>query len=716
MAETAPKTILELKIPRDCEETPEVAAAFLANLASLVKYPLLDRLLWKKRPTVFLEIAALDQGIHFFAHLPSRDVPYFESQLTAQYPLVVISQVKDYLFFEKDDHLAFGQVAQTGAFYYPLRTWRSFEDSDPLSSVLSSLSKADLGEKILIQVVLAAASSSWQNRGWRAMVKETPESIRFQTQVTNKLIEQKIAQAGFLTGIRLLASAKSKERAEILLSSLGGAFGVFSAEANSLTLKKPLFWQRKKFLRSILLRASDFLPGRQILNLDELSSLWHLPSGLKVLNISWARSFPSEPPENLPTAETGDKESINFFARTEFKNKMATFGIKREDRRRHIYVIGKTGTGKSTLLANMIISDFRKKEGLAVIDPHGDLSETLLDYIPSYRVNDVVYLDPGDQSSSFILNPLEIKNPEQKELVVSGIIAIFHKLYAHTWGPRLEHILRNCLFALLAVEGASFLEVPQFLSDKNYRQKIVDKIPDQVIKNFWEIEFNRMPPALQVEATGPILNKVGQFLSSPLIRNIVGRPQSTIDLEQIMNEGKILILNLSQGRLGEDSAALLGAMIITKFQLAAMNRINIPESQRKDFFLYVDEFQNFATISFIKILSEARKYRLNLALANQYTAQVDEDVQAAILGNVGTLVSFLVGAEDARRFFYEFSQIYKETDFTSLANYQILLKLAIDNHTFRPFMATTLPLPDCRTQNREKVLRVSKERYTRPLE
>ena len=275
--------------------------------------------------------------------------------------------------------------------------------------------------------------------------------------------------------------------------------------------------------------------------------------------------------------------------------------------------------------------------------------------------------------------------------------------------------MRNCLFALLEVEGASFLEIPQFLSDKTYRRKVVEKISDRVIKNFWTVEFENLSPSLQAEATGPILNKVGQFLSSPLIRNIVGRPHSTIDLEKIMNEGKILILNLSQGRLGEDSAALLGAMVITKFQLATMGRISIPENERRDFFLYVDEFQNFATTSFIKILSEARKYRLNLTLANQYIAQVSEDVQAAILGNAGTLISFLVGAEDARRFFFEFGQIYKEADFTFLANYQIILKLAIDGHSSRPFLATTLPLPDCRTQNRQKVLKVSQERYTRPI-
>jgi hypothetical protein len=267
---------------------------------------------------------------------------------------------------------------------------------------------------------------------------------------------------------------------------------------------------------------------------------------------------------------------------------------------------------------------------------------------------------------------------------------------------------------LTQIPDSTLVDVPRILTDGSFRKKIIEKITDQVLLNFWTKEFEEMTDRLLQESINPILNKVGQFVSSPMIRGIIGHPKSTVDLEEIMNQGKILILNLSQGKLGEDNAALLGAMFITKMQLAAMNRVNIPESERKDFYLYVDEFQNFATSSFIKILSEARKYRLNLALANQYIAQVSEEVQKAIFGNTGTLISFLVGAEDSQILSREFGGIYKEEELVGLGNYQTIVKLAIENLTSRPFYAFTLPLPRCRNQNREKVLRLSRERYTKP--
>ena len=376
-----------------------------------------------------------------------------------------------------------------------------------------------------------------------------------------------------------------------------------------------------------------------------------------------------------------------------------------------MYIVGKTGAGKSTLIANMIINDIRNGEGVAVIDPHGDLAETILNYIPSFRINDVIYLSPSDNVSSFVLNPLEIGGT-QKELVASGIVSIFKKLYGHSWGPRLEYILRNSILTLLEIPNSTFLDVPQLLTNKGFREKVLQKINDPVLKNYWIDEFETMQPRLMSESISPILNKVGQFISSHMVRNIIGSPKSTIDLEKIMNERKILILNLSQGKLGEDNSSLLGAMIITKIQLAAMNRVGVAEEERKDFYLYVDEFQNFATNSFIKILSEARKYRLNLIMANQYMAQVPEDIKAAIFGNIGTLLTFIVGASDAFALAKEFGERFKENDLLSLGNYQIISKLSIDGITTAPFLAQTLPLPNSVTQNREKAIKASHERYS----
>ena len=476
-------------------------------------------------------------------------------------------------------------------------------------------------------------------------------------------------------------------------------------------------FRKKKFVEAIYARTADQSPAGQVLSTKEIASLWHLPSKtLSTLqNLSWGTSVLSDSPENLPTAESPERDTINYFGRTVHKNQIKTFGIKHFDRRRHFYVVGKSGTGKSTLIANMAINDIRNGQGLAIVDPHGDLCDILLDYIPSYRVNDVIYFDPSDQTRTFVINPLEVKNEAQKELVASGIIGIFKKLFAFSWGPRLEHILRNTILTLVNVPDSSFMDVPRILTDREFRAEKLKYIDDPVLLRFWRDEIDNVQPRQLEEAIAPILNKVGQFLSSKTIRNVVGRPKSTIDIEDVMNSGKILLLNLSQGYLGEDSAALLGAMIITKFQIAAMNRVSIKEEDRKDFFLYVDEFQNFATESFAKILSEARKYRLCLIMANQFMSQVPEDIRSAILGNVGSLVTFLVSAQDAPILSKEFSDIYKEPEFTSLANFQILLRLLIDGHASRPFFANTLPLPRSKTERRDKVLEQSRAKYTREI-
>ena len=401
-----------------------------------------------------------------------------------------------------------------------------------------------------------------------------------------------------------------------------------------------------------------------------------------------------------------------MFAKTEFKNQARIFGIKEADLRRHFYVIGKSGTGKSTLLSNMIINDLKHGKGVGVIDPHGDLVETVLNYIPKSRINDVIIIDPTDPEAVVKLNLFEGGSTVHRELIASGIVAIFQKLYAHSWGPRLEYILRNTLLTLLS-QNAKLEDILRMLTDAHYRAKVIDRMDDLVLKSFWEEEFNKLQERQRTEAISPILNKVGQFVTSPLIRNIVNTNQSSFSIEDAMNQGKILIVNLSQGKLGEDNTALLGAMLITKIQLAAMNRVYLPEEERRDFHLYIDEFQNFATTSFIKILSEARKYRLSLILANQYIAQIPDDIKAAIFGNVGSMASFILGAQDAEFMNKEFGNRYSQEDLVSLARYQIVVKLMIDNHSSNPFPAYTLPQASSANQNKEKVIKVSRERYAK---
>lgn len=408
-----------------------------------------------------------------------------------------------------------------------------------------------------------------------------------------------------------------------------------------------------------------------------------------------------------------NQNDITFFAKTNFRNQERVFGIKTDDRRRHMYVIGKTGMGKTNLLENLAIQDIQKGHGIAFIDPHGDTAEKLIKAIPSNRINDVIYFNPADQDFPIAFNVMEKVGPEYRHLVASGLVGVFKKIWADSWGPRLEYILRNAILALLEYPGSTLLGVTRILVDKSYRDRVVEKVTDPVVKSFWVDEFSKWNDRVLQEVISPIQNKVGQFLTSSLVRNIVGQTVSSFDIRQIMDDRKILIMNLSKGRIGEDNSALLGAMIITKIQLAAMARVDIPEDTRNDFYLYVDEFQNFATESFANILSEARKYHLNLILANQYITQIDEKVRDAIFGNAGSIISFRVGAADAEYLEKEFEPVFMMNDIVNLPKYQIYLKLMIDGIAGDAFSATTLPpikLEDA--GNEDKIIRISRERYT----
>jgi CxxC-x17-CxxC domain-containing protein len=407
------------------------------------------------------------------------------------------------------------------------------------------------------------------------------------------------------------------------------------------------------------------------------------------------------------------EDNITVFALTNYRNELKKFGIKTDDRRRHMYLIGKTGMGKSTVLENMIVDDIRAGHGVAVVDPHGDLAEKVIEYIPNNRINDVVYFNPSDMSYPIAFNVVEQVDEHLRHLVASGLIGVFQKLWADSWGPRLEYILRNAILAILDFPGSTLLGVVRMLSDKSYRKKVVANIKDPVVKAFWEKEFSSYADKFASEAVSPIQNKVGQFLSSSLMRNIIGQSKSAIDIREIMDDRKILIMNLAKGRIGEDNSALLGAMMITKIQLASMSRVDTPENDRKDFYLYIDEFQNFSTDSFANILSEARKYRLNLILAHQYIAQLTEKVEPAVFGNVGTIISFRVGAADAESLSKEFMPSFTEEDLVNLPKYQMYLKLMIDGVASSPFSAIGLmPLSEEeKTDNTDKVIAYSREKY-----
>jgi type IV secretory pathway TraG/TraD family ATPase VirD4 len=391
------------------------------------------------------------------------------------------------------------------------------------------------------------------------------------------------------------------------------------------------------------------------------------------------------------TPYIANDNDVTLFAETNFRNQRKRFGIKRRDRRSHMYIIGKTGMGKSTLLENMIYSDLQKGEGLAVIDPHGDLAMRIQRLIPQERQADLIYFDPADMHNPLGFNLLESSRREHHQLLASGLVSVFKKIWRDSWGPRTEYILRNTILALLDVPQATLMDLPKMLNDKEYRAAVLTLMVDEQVKDFWVNEYATYTARFRSEAIAPIQNKVGQFLTNRLIRGVISQKQSSFDIRKLMDEGKILIANLAKGKIGEDVSNLLGAMLLTRIELAALSRADIPEGCRRDFYVYADEFYNFTTASFANVLAEARKYRLNLILANQYIEQLEEKLRAAIFGNVGTLISFRLGADDAEYVAREFYPVFSETDLIDLPQYHIDVKLMIDGVSQSPFSAVTLP-------------------------
>jgi hypothetical protein len=709
-----PTVTFELRTSRESEQTPEAAAQLFSSLPNPPHGP---HNFLKKAPAFTFEFLSQGQTIYELVTLPLTLGEYMTSQLTATYPEILVKQLEHnpLQVFEQPLPKAFGEVLFSADSYFPLRTYKDFAEVDPLATILSSLGKLQEGETAVIQLHLRKVRDRWKNKG-KSLIHtgiKTAEGT-FSPHPHREAIAKKMSQSSFQVVFRILTQAADKTRAEQILQSLVTSFSAVQSETNSFVLRKPLI-RKGTFVKQMLNRNPRW--KEQYMSVEEMATLFHMPNKqLSVIrNIAWGKNLLGEPPENLPTYTHTPEDQLNdlnLFGRAEYKNQQQIFGIRKVDRRRHMYVIGKSGTGKSTLLANMIINDLKHNEGVAVVDPHGDLIDTVLNYIPRHRINDVIVFDPSDPHAVVKMNLFEAGSTVHRELIASGIVAIFQKMYATSWGPRLEYILRNALLTLLS-QNAKLEDVLRILTDAKYRDKVVERLDDQVLKNFWEAEFNTMPDRLRNEAISPILNKVGQFVTSPLIRNVVNTTTSSFSIEDVMNQGKILLVNVSQGKLGEDNAALLGAMIITKIQLAAMNRVYMAEEDRRDFFLYIDEFQNFATTSFIKILSEARKYRLSLILANQYMAQIPEEVKSAIFGNAGSMASFILGASDADWMQKEFGGKYTQEDLVSLARYQIVNKLMIDGQVSHPFPATTLSLASSSNQNRQKVLTVSRERYAR---
>ncbi|MBU0578686.1 type IV secretion system DNA-binding domain-containing protein [Patescibacteria group bacterium] len=728
----ASHVLLEIRTSQDNQKTAEAATQLFATFPRLR-----DAIWWKllrKNEHLSFELVVSNQTVYFQAYVPYRLSEYIKGAINASYPEALVASLEvdslDALFSGElkssaTSHLCLGTLKLKNQQYLPLKTYQDFTNTDPLASLLSTLSKTQANEQMIIQFVISDNGDGWKRKGF-AQIQGKSTQLTELADLAKKsgshpqkaLIEKKLNIKGLKTSIRVAVKTPTKQRSVLLLETIASSLGAITqSEGNRLVLRK-IYLAKNWFTQAMKKRCFSYLPY-QHLSIEELATLYHFPNEeLKgVPNVAWGKNLIGEPPENLPIVttqmDTELKNEINPFARTDYKNSTHVYGIKRDDRRRHMYVIGKTGTGKSTLLANMVINDLKKNEGMCVIDPHGDLVETILDYIPSHRINDVVYFNPADVKRTVQINLFEGKNVEHRELIASGIISVFKKLYGYSWGPRLEYILRNSLLTLLKIPQAKLSDILKILTDENYRAKTIENLDDPILKSFWVDEFNQLHQRERTQQIASILNKVGQFVSSPLVRNVVNASTSSFSIDDVMSEGKILLANLSQGKLGEDNATLLGAMLITKIQLAAMSRVNVTEAERRDFYLYVDEFQNFATDSFIKILSEARKYKLNLILANQYIAQIPEEVQKAIFGNCGNIASFVMGAEDAALFEKEYGGRFTVEDLVSLGRYQIINKITVDGILSQPFPARTLSLAKSSNKNKDKVIQVSRERYAK---
>lgn len=691
--------VLHLKIPRENDRGPVAAEAVFKGLSELFRH----------QPTILsFEIVVRGGFLYFFVVTERGNVDIVRGQLFSQYPTLEIIEVTDYTSsLSLSSHVILLKLERPDA--YPIKTYKELE-TDFLSSLSGMASSVSGNDLIGIQLIVNPVDSESLSFKFREMLRSSVRQSMRKNSSMRELLQEKEAEklhkSLFATTIRIAASADTKS--ELLASSVSALFKTL----DNLNLNTIKIWKRSSKPRAVdAFRQRIPLPKSFLLGSDELATIYHLPTQASgIAQVSVAKSKTAEPPINLPT-----KPAVIPFATTNFRGVSTEFGIKREDRRKHLYIIGKTGVGKSKLIELLALADIWQGKGCVIMDPHGDLSDEMLRYIPRERLYDVIYFNPADIDYPMSFNPLEgVGSYEFKQQVVAGFIAIFKKLFSFTWNQRLEHVLRYTTLALLDVPGATVLGITKMLSDIRYRQEIIAQIQDPLVKKFWTTEFSSWNEQFAGEAITPIINKVGQFIANPIIRNIVGQTKSSIKLDEIINGEKILVANFSIGKLGEENSALLGAMFITKLWQAAVARASLAEEDRKDTYLYIDEFQNFATSAFSNILSEARKYRLNLTVAHQYMMQLPEEVRSTIFGNIGSIISFRVGGEDATVLEKEYTPTFSPKDFLNLDMRNFYVKMTIDGQTAPPFSGRTLDFPKPDEDLASDIVRTSRERLARP--
>jgi hypothetical protein len=737
--------LLVLEIPKNNDKKELAAEQMFAAIHGILRDARELKLNHGVQEHVSFEIVSVKKLIRFYVWVPEALRNFVEGQIYAQYPSVQIYEAtEDYATrLVGTETVAVANLNLTDEEYLPIKTFQSFE-VDPLAGVTATLSKLhNSDEEVWIQILARPISDSWHvgaaqivksiksgggilggGTQWgqlaRILTKPLDPNEKVELSERNKTrvteIEKKSTKLGFRVCVRVAYIGPDQTSAKLQIQAVAGAFKQFnSTNLNGFRVSQIRYGAEG--LASY--RARAFTQYGYILNSEELASVYHLPhTNVETPNVVWANSKVAEPPAALPVANTGDAAAdamISAFGITNFRGMDQQFGIYRRDRNRHIYVIGQTGTGKSGLLELLSLSDIYHGEGYAIIDPHGDYAVNNLHFIPPHRIKDVIYFNASDTEFPLAFNPMELIDPSFKNNTCSEIIGVLKRMFGDSWGPRLENLLRYTILALLEFPETTMLDITRMLTDKKFREKVLRHVKDIVVLQFWRVEWSGWGEKNQADAIGPVLNKIGAFTANSTIRNIIGQPKSSFNIREIMDAGKILVVNLSKGLIGEDNAGILGSFFVTKIQLAAMSRSDIPNvDDRRPFYLYVDEFQNFATDSFAVILSEARKYGLCLTVANQYISQMSDTVRESVFGNVGTLLAFRVSADDATKISKQFEPQFEPADIISMNNRHFVVNMIIGGEKTQPFSGVTLALPPRQDSHLEEIMAHTRENYSKP--
>lgn len=715
---------LEVRIPKDNEIKIDAAEQMFTAFSTFKKNDFWSFL--EVSEAFAFQIVAKKSEIRFYISVPGHTVDYVEKTIYAYYPQCDVRQAEEPNIFTPDGYVEYAALVPKKSPYLPLKTYKELP-TDSLSAITSALSRVEEGEGALIQVLISTTDDKWKKQG-KSYIAETkkaesnPEkaSYKMDAKLLEK-IDEKTSKVGYKSAIRIVVSSHNKHMAKQHITNIKGAFSQFASDHNSLTSAKIYF--KGLFMLDVIYKffplwEPSFLPKTTgILSVEELASIFHIPNKtVETPHIMWLKAKSAPVPSEVSQTE-GTYIGMGYY-----RGIRRPVRIKLVDRRRHVYIIGKTGSGKSFLLQDMLLQDIREGHGVCLIDPHGDLAENVLKYIPKERAEDVIYFDPADLENPMGVNILEHDSEDQKQFVTEAVLNLLYKLYdperTGIIGPRFEHAVRNCLLTIMVDKGATLVELVRILTDENYMQELLPKVTDPIVRRYWTDQIAQTSDFHKSEVLDWIVSKFGKFVTNKLLRNIIGQSDSSFDFRKIMDERKIIIINLSKGRLGEENSAFLGLVLIPKFVSAAMGRANVPESQRPDFFLYVDEFQNFATKDFEQILSEARKYRLNLTVANQYIGQMDEGIKNAIFGNVGTIMCYRTGVQDASYLAREFQPVFNETDIMNAERYHLYMKTIVDNEPVPPFSVdvtkdlSKMEPPDEKIA--QLIVQMSRVKYSKP--